>query len=185
MKKDHGELRSAIERAVNPEGESDRPTLVFCSTADEGVYSGTVYPASYNGVVNVAATDQYGQLKPASANGVDILVPGENIAADGPSYMEKYSSSSVSGSSVATATAAGIASLALLLLKTYNGGSDSKTTKIMKSFYTRDGILGVFDEMNAHKAGVVPSKLFSGDKRSLADAWNCENFKPRSGSSNS
>ncbi|GAW22634.1 hypothetical protein ANO14919_121760 [Xylariales sp. No.14919] len=184
MKKDHAELKSAINRAVTGEGKG-RPTLVFCSTADEGVYSGTIYPASYDGVVNVAATDQYGHMTPASANGVDILVPGENITADGPSYMEKYSSSRVSGSSVATATAAGIASLALLLLRTYNWGRSARSddTELIRRFYTRDGILGVFDRMNAHKAAVVPSKLFSGDMTELAEAWNQDGFKLRNSTS--
>ncbi|KAI1128630.1 peptidase S8/S53 domain-containing protein [Nemania abortiva] len=181
MKKDHPELKNAISRAVKGEGRGGRPTLVFCSTADEGVYSGTIYPASYDGVVNVAATDQYGHMTPASANGVDILVPGENITADGPSYMEKYSNSRVSGSSVATATAAGIASLALLLLRTYNWSRSERReeAEMMRQFYTRDGILGVFDKMNAHKAAVVPSKLFSGDMKELAEAWNYKGFKLR------
>ncbi|KAI1112636.1 peptidase S8/S53 domain-containing protein [Nemania sp. NC0429] len=185
MKKDHPELKSAINRAVTGAGRGGRPTLVFCSTADEGVYSGTIYPASYDGVVNVAATDQYGHMTPASANGVDILVPGENITADGPSYMEEYSNSRVSGSSVATATAAGIASLSLFLLKTYNWSKSDKDdeAEMIKRFYKRDGILGVFDKMNAHKAGVVPSKLFSGDTKELAEAWNHAGFEPRTQSS--
>jgi hypothetical protein len=185
MKTNHQLLHDAIKRAVEPKEDNARPTLVFCSTADEGLYSGTVYPASYDGVVNVAATDQYGHMKPASATGVDILVPGENIVADGPSYMEEDSTSSVSGSSVATATAAGIASLALMLLRTFNPTrSDEPGYVNLRQFYTRDGILGVFDKMNNKtnvniSSGVVPTSLFSDDKKKLAEAWKHTEFKKR------
>ena len=181
MKKHYEQIQAAINRAVDEERKLPHPILVFCSTADEGVYSGTVYPASYDGVVQIAATDQYGHMIPASDNGVDIRVPGENIEADGPSYMDEYSTSSVSGSSVATATAAGIASMALLMLKAYNWPKlgQAEEAEEMREFYTRDGILGVFDGMNAHTQGVQPSRLFSGDMKTLPELWNATNFKSR------
>lgn len=182
MKKDYKEIEQAIKRAVDEDRRLPHPILVFCSTADEGVYSGTVYPAAYDGVVQIAATDQYGRMRSASDGGVDIRVPGEKIVADGPSYMEEYSTSSVSGSSVATATAAAIASLALLMLETYNSPKLDPATvaQEMRNFYTRDGILGVFDEMNANTHGVQLSRLFSADRADLPALWNKKNFKPRS-----
>ncbi|KAH6986619.1 hypothetical protein EDB80DRAFT_818189 [Ilyonectria destructans] len=147
---------------------------------EAGIYSGTIYPAAYNSVINITATDQYSCITPVSANSVDILIPGQDIVTEGPSYIDKYITSSVSGSSVATATAAGIALLVLLLLRTFNWNQPpEKTTAAkqrsfgaqqqrhrltpedqeradeaqIKTFYTRDGILGVFDRMNAHNAG--------------------------------
>lgn len=162
MKKNHPELEEAVRRALNRKGEHPhRPILVFCSTADEGVYSGTVYPAAYDGVVNVAATDQYGRMTPASANGVDILVPGQDIVAEGPSYMDKYITSSVSGSSVATATAAGIASLALLLLRTFNWNRppEKATTAGRRGYGVRQQpqLLTPEDQERADEASLRPS----------------------------
>lgn len=158
---------------------------MFCSTADEGIYSGPVYPADYDNTVSVAATDMYGHLQATSSGGVNILVPGDNVSADGPSYMEKYTSGTVSGSSVATASAAGIASLALLLLKTFN----QKEEKEFRDFYTKNGIMKVFNKMQSDSdlTGIQLSGLFPGggedeDKMFhigdlLHNAWQISKFQ--------
>jgi hypothetical protein len=191
-KKDHPALKKAIADATDGTQQHSRPILVFCSTADEGIYSGPVYPAAYDNTVRVAATDKYGHLQPGSDGDVNILVPGEDIDADGPSYMEKYVTGTVSGSSVATASAAGIASLALLMLKTFNK-EDEKLWK----FYKQDGMMKVFEKMHDKKhggkevTGVELSDLFpapaemelgGGEKQSdkqsqsLHKAWQFDNF---------
>jgi hypothetical protein len=51
MKKDYKEIEQAIKRAVDEDRRLPHHILVFCSRADEGVYSSTVYPAAYDGVV--------------------------------------------------------------------------------------------------------------------------------------
>ncbi|KUI59785.1 Major intracellular serine protease [Cytospora mali] len=106
--KDHPDLKQAIEKAYQ---NSKHKALVFCSTADEGAYSGAVWPAEYQEVLRVSATDKYGHLTPRATGlqDVDIQIPGENIEADGPTYMS-IKEKTVSGSSVATALAAGVAS---------------------------------------------------------------------------
>ncbi|OTA95155.1 hypothetical protein M434DRAFT_10064 [Hypoxylon sp. CO27-5] len=168
-KLDTPELKEAIERAVSNNDPDRRPILVFCSTADEGIYSGKVYPANYQGTVSVAATDRYGHLPPTSPGGVSILVPGEDIEADGPSYMEKYTTGTVSGSSVATASAAGIASLALLLLKTFNYKSEEKD---FRDYYTEEGIMRIFNRMQTGShgsTGIQLTELFAKDSKEFIE----------------
>lgn len=190
-KKDHRDLKNAIADAIAG-SQQIRPILVFCSTADEGIYSGTVYPAAYENTVRVAATDKYGHLQPGSDGAVNILVPGQDVDADGPSYMEKYVTGTVSGSSVATASAAGIASLALLMLKTFNKEDDAKLWR----FYKQDGIMKVFEKMHdklqgsKEVTGIDLSDLFPAERelggkeqsenqsRSLYKAWQFKNFFP-------
>ncbi|QSZ30959.1 hypothetical protein DSL72_000518 [Monilinia vaccinii-corymbosi] len=180
-KKNYGVLQHAVKIAVEgTKKDNKRQTLLFCSTADEGAYSGEIWPAMYDKTVRIAATDRYGHMRPTSdPKNVNTLVPGEDIEADGPSYMEKYIQGTVSGSSVATALAAGIASLALLLIKTFNDVSDED----WNYFHEKDGILAVFkkmesDQMGVH-TGVVLSNLFPGNdlKKGLSEKWNINNLK--------
>lgn len=127
------DLKKAIEiTAAND--SSGRATLMFCSTADEGVYSDPIYPVDHGKMVSVSATDRWGHStsKTRRDQKVDIQIPGENIEALGPAYIGTVTPT-VSGSSVATALAAGITSLALLLLRTYNHLDDED----MKPFYTK------------------------------------------------
>lgn len=172
-----------LERAVYEAADdsSGRATLMFCSTADEGMYSDNIYPADYDKkVVRVSATDRWGHLtsKSHGPKAVNIQIPGENIEAVGPAYIGSVMPH-VSGSSVATALAAGIASLALLLLRTYNNADD----RTMRRFYTKEGIMRVFNQMDADKGGIQLSKLFplNMDKEStvhdtLQRNWSIENF---------
>ncbi|KAI1746884.1 subtilisin-like protein [Xylaria castorea] len=172
------ELSKAIADAT---GESARRrTLIFCSTSDEGLYSDGIWPVDYDDVVSVSATDRWGRLTPKTQGRrtVDIQIPGENIEALGASYIGT-ARPTVSGSSVATALAAGIASLALLLLRTYNDLNEEQTRK----FYTREGILRIFNKMDANKGGIQLSKLFPRDTRdvdvthqTLATHWKFANF---------
>jgi Subtilase family len=81
LKQPDGKLEEAIKKAATI------PTLIFCSTLDEGVYS-DAWPIGYNDyVLSVSATNRYGHLTPqtAGAGPVDIQIPGENIRAAGPS----------------------------------------------------------------------------------------------------
>ena len=129
IKSDFPALETAIETAAA------KGVLVFCSTADRGTGSGPAYPADYKDTVRISATDKYGNLMPASDKGphaVNIPVPGEDIPAYGPSYMgEGIAVGTVSGSSVATALAAGIASLALLMMMVFNGRDKEPLSKMV------------------------------------------------------
>ncbi|KAL4923524.1 S8 family peptidase [Aspergillus undulatus] len=181
------ELKNAVEEAAAKSSTSNRrPTLMFCSTADEGAFAGDVYPVDYTDfVVSVTATDTWGGLTSKSdrQKPVDIRIPGEDLEASAPLYLGNVPTS-VSGSSVATALAAGIASLALLLLRTYNNVDE----KDMWPFYTRVGIMRVFNRMNADKGALQIQNLFprdpvdpsSLDAAVMASKWDIKNFSDSS-----
>ncbi|KAF1993814.1 subtilisin-like protein, partial [Amniculicola lignicola CBS 123094] len=176
-KHNNPDLKQAVEEAISGTPQT-RPTLLFCSTADEGAYSGDIWPAKYDDTVRISATDRYGHTRPASdIDDVNILVPGEDMDADGPSYMEKHVQSTVSGSSVATALAAGIASLALLMIKTFNDVSEED----WKFFHTKEGIMKVFQKMGSNQTatGVRLSTLFPDTDLStkLPEEWNVQKLK--------
>ncbi|RAL64408.1 hypothetical protein DID88_001884 [Monilinia fructigena] len=76
-------------------------------------------------------------MRPTSTSVIEILAPGEDIVADGPSYTDRYVEGTVSGSSVATALAAGIASLALFMIKISNDVEEEGEN--WKYFYKKRG----------------------------------------------
>jgi len=190
-------LNKAISDAASPENPNQRPTLVFCSVADEGVYSRNVYPlrSHPDKTLSVAATDKFGHMTAASlraGNDDDVIqVPGEAIAASGPSYMnqdpetdagvgvnidagKKPEDETVSGSSAATALAAGIASFALLMIRAY---MDPKPAE-WHQYHKRENMLKVFQQMDSHLGGIVLGNLFpkEADHRKLKSNWNQENL---------
>ncbi|CRG83434.1 Serine/threonine-protein kinase smg-1 [Talaromyces islandicus] len=183
-KSNDNELKSAIENAAKSSvGSKRRPTLMFCSTADEGAFAGDVYPVNYtNFVVSVTATDNWGGLtsKADPQKKIDIRIPGEDLEASAPVYLPN-AGTSVSGSSVATALAAGIASLALLLLRAYNHVEEDEA---FWRFYTRNGIMGVFNRMDASKGALQVQHLFPShpvdpstlDAGAMSEKWNIRNF---------
>ncbi|EXJ88024.1 hypothetical protein A1O1_04951 [Capronia coronata CBS 617.96] len=164
----HPELEKAIKLAAGDHAES--PILIFSSTADEGVDPGKIFPAAYMETFSVAATDRYGHVRPASQEGVDILVPGEDISADGPVYMQKFTRGTVTGSSVATALAAGIASLSLLMLRVFN-----EDQAAVKEFTRKAQMMAVFQKMQkigSGHHGIQVSQLFEGrDPKTLEKKW--------------
>ncbi|KAE9380874.1 hypothetical protein N431DRAFT_362973 [Stipitochalara longipes BDJ] len=183
LNQENSVLEKAIKNAV------DHSTLIFCSTPDQGVYS-DAWPAMYKKyVLSVSATDNLGHLtsKTKGTDAVDIQIPGENVRAAGPAYIGNMNET-VSGSSVATALAAGVASLALLMLRTFNpelgvAGRCDGDREAMQDFYTRDGIMRVFRGMGADKSSIKLSKLFPDETvdefkilEILARNWKVENF---------
>ena len=108
----------------------------------------------------------------ASDPNVDVMVNGEDIAADYPSYVKNYKHKDISGSSVATAVAAAIASLALFLKEI---SSDDRAE--LRNLCEKDEILRViFSKMGKGGRGIQPSKLFSegfgtDDKNMMAPGW--------------
>jgi len=190
-KSQHTPLKDAITDAVSPK-KGGRQTLVFCSLADEGNYSGKVFPVGWlqDHIMSVAATDMYGHLTPATfqtGGEATIQVPGEAIALDNPSYSYRRFNEDpsnknpnegtlVTGSSVATALAAGIASLALIMLKTYNDLTDAQFDR----YHTKSYMQKVFDIMGGNKMGVQLSTLFPSnplDNTKLSALWDMERIE--------
>lgn len=100
-----------------------------------------------------------GHAQPASQREVDVMIDGDRLLAHGPSYMKNYAEGPVSGSSVATALTAGLASLSLLLARMAN------SPEVATEFKTRQKMLRLFEEMQAkngsrRKKLLVPANLF-------------------------
>ena|SRR5579862_927550 len=153
-------LTAAIEKA------SAKNILMFCSTSDDsrGEYS------TWNGedrVFTVAAADKYGHWRPQSDRKANLLLPGDNIMAAGPEYMPSSSESAISGSSVATALAAGLASLAIscTIAQRKKGGREL--------FRRKSEMEKVFREMRQRDDSkyIVSSKLLS----AIEDVWRDSN----------
>ena len=84
------------------------------------------------------------------------MVNGEDITAHGPRYIKRDPNRVVSGSSVATALAAGIASLSLCLVKIM-GSDEARDRKLRK----KNTMLRIFKEMrNGQDAVIEPAKMF-------------------------
>ncbi|OAL20469.1 hypothetical protein AYO20_11489 [Fonsecaea nubica] len=168
-KSEFPELKQAIEDAT-------KHALVFCSTADEGSWANRVYPACYPGTVRVSATDKYGNLMPTSdKDAINIPVPGQDIPAFGPSYMGAgIAWGTVSGSSVATALAAGIASLALLLLQVFNDVNRDKLEH--EGFYKNEKIVRVLSRITDSEKypSLFPTRATDQDE--LPKRWNISEF---------
>lgn len=92
--------------------------IMTCSTHDEFMRSQHALPAFYRGhyegsMLNLAACDEYGKILRETQQGdiIDFLIRGENVPAGAVPFLE--SKDKVTGSSVSTALAAGLASLLL------------------------------------------------------------------------
>jgi hypothetical protein len=114
-KSDYRPLREAVARATS------KNILIIASTADEGELAHEdVYPARWPLVVTVSALDKDGKRRGQSQKAVDVLARGEDLSVIGPTYIKDKSLEAISGSSVATAVTAGIASLLLVLVRIVN-----------------------------------------------------------------
>ncbi|KAL6909169.1 hypothetical protein GGI43DRAFT_429787 [Trichoderma evansii] len=170
-KTDNHQLREAIRNAVNEDADLQTSLiLVFCANADEGVEESMAFPACYENTIRVAANNKCGHLRPASQNGVDIRVPGEDLDADTPASMKKFVSEAMSYA--APVLAAGVTSLVLLLLRINN---DDQAAVL--EFLQKRKMMQVFAKMGNGPSGIQLSKLFgdlSGDD--MASRWTTANF---------
>lgn len=106
------EMQRAVERA------SDAGIVMTCSMHDEGSRASEAYPAGFriepliDSLIVLAACDEYGKpLREVDESGIDYKLIGAHVPAGVVPFVksEEY----ITGSSVATALAAGLASLAL------------------------------------------------------------------------
>jgi hypothetical protein len=154
-KVESGDLIQAVKDAAA------KNVLIFCSTADEGVHRmDKVWPADCSEVIKVSASDRLGHARPESQRDVDVLVDGDRLSAHGPSYMKNHAESPVSGSSVATALAAGLASLCLCMARLAND------QQVAERYKDKDRMLELFEKMDSGKGSrerkkpLVPALLF-------------------------
>ena len=107
-------LGSVVRRARNDHG-----IVMLCSTHDEGSNVGRAWPASLEETFAVTACDEYGTPYRAMMNdSFKYMIQGLNVAAGVIHFLD--SADRISGSSVATAVAAGLSSLILSCLRMAN-----------------------------------------------------------------
>jgi hypothetical protein len=132
--------------------------LVFCAKSDE-LYADDVFPADYASTISVAATTSRGRAG-TEGRKADLLILGENMPAYGPEYQSrKEKESKISGSSVATALASGMASLMLMLAK-----RDVVLKENWELLKNKEVILKVFERFKTDKSSpgtyVNPAVIF-------------------------
>jgi hypothetical protein len=110
------ELTMAVREAAA------RNVLMFCSTSDEGaIFTGQCYPCDFADSIAIGAATETGELLSfVHSKNAEFLLPGNKVPLLG---IEGENVSYVTGSSVATAAASGLAGL-LLLCSWFVDGDD-------------------------------------------------------------
>jgi hypothetical protein len=151
---DDADLKEKLRQA------HDLGISVFCSTAEAAHSGPSVYPAAWSEYTTaVSACNRHFAADHYTDSSAKYYLPGERISADPLSYED--SEGIVSGSSVATAMAAGVASL---ILSCRNWARIQKEYPISKGKYRREAITSMFDNhMTKENTGksVVPSHVFN------------------------
>ncbi|KAI0465847.1 hypothetical protein F4859DRAFT_499445 [Xylaria cf. heliscus] len=103
---DH-ELKRALDNA------GSKGIAILCSAHDEGTKVNKAWPADHEGnyIIVVAACDEYGRILREMRSDKYYMFHGKNVAAGAIPFLQ--SNDRITGSSVATALAAGLSSLTL------------------------------------------------------------------------
>lgn len=123
------------------------PTLVFCAKSDEP-YTPNVWPADYDTTISVASASTIAHVQRVDKP-PDIIILGEKMEVDAPAYAIQKERV-VSGSSVATALASGIASLILILARTWDNFPNWQLLK------QRQKMLALFERFKVDKSNDIP-----------------------------
>lgn len=105
-----GRLKTALADAEK------KPILLFCAAQDQGIKLDTSFPGESSACFKIGAASSWGTAHKSvgtSTNHIDYIFPGQNIAQDGSESQKSNKAPLLSGSSVATAFAAGLAALIL------------------------------------------------------------------------
>lgn len=154
------ELKSAIDDAEAAH------IVIICSTSDEGrnVEPEAALPAGFRSkVISVSATDDYGEpLQSSQRYGYDYCLRGHNITLGNFDFLQPPPT--VSGSSISTATAAGLASLVIALSRAAywlkNNQSWPEDSDVAAS-WRKDAVVAKFNGMQSDGVSkyVRPDKL--------------------------
>ena len=150
-------LRSSLQDAAER-------SLVFCACDDKGARENTLAKTLSDQLIRIGAANSVHRARLVSDNTVDFMVDGEEILADGPKYMESQMKQNITGSSVATALAAGIASLALVLFKIANASVLAEDAHLRKTMRSKAFCVKLFKKMlheNDHDKVLDPSIIFT------------------------
>ncbi|TRX88928.1 hypothetical protein FHL15_010156 [Xylaria flabelliformis] len=136
----------SLQQAVIAANNDD--IVQFCSHDDEGWNTDSSWPADCGHVKIVVACNKYGAFTDREPRKYHYQIPGINIFTGAVPYLE--SKDTMSGSSVATAIAAGLSSLVLSCHRLQNG-PDSKMTFGRRGFVDK-----AFGDMSVHvKFGMI------------------------------
>ena len=160
-------LQKAIEYAKSDD------IVIFGSRGDQGNNQERVYPADYAEVISISSLTQFGKRAQSTESNASYFLQGENVRIIAePCYLEpqRYAS----GSSVATALAAGVAALILACFKL--GGSKAKISRIRM---VRNVLEWMIDKEVRPKNYVKPWLVFMDQK--MNDERGSEWLKARFG----
>ncbi|KAI1325407.1 hypothetical protein F5Y16DRAFT_377936 [Xylariaceae sp. FL0255] len=148
---DIDELKEAISQAAK------KNILMFCSAADQGAYPDEAFPAATNitSIFKIGAAEASGTvIKQVHQPQVDFIFPGHQVVMDQEDDPKVRKYTALTGSSVATALASGLAAVILYTvqladvwnqvdsLKNYKSLKDHES---MKTAFTQIGTTSVSD----------------------------------------
>jgi hypothetical protein len=172
-------LYDVIEKAKN------KGIVILCSTADQGNNSSQVWPAGYeSATIAIAACNSYGNLAPWSSGvAAKYFFQGMDVATERIPYMK--SEEHISGSSVATAIAAGVASLILACYRMANPGLDPTAHRgdIVETYFkkmTKDSSTKSSNPVESKY--VRPWKVFKKMEAPIDSKWLRNTFPKHQGS---
>ncbi|KAM7199713.1 hypothetical protein V8F20_005583 [Naviculisporaceae sp. PSN 640] len=140
----------ALKGAIDKAADRQHRALVFCAKSDE-LYADDVFPADYLSTISVAAATSRGRIGTEGSKAPDLLILGENMPAYGPDYLaSKDKEAKISGSSVATALASGMASLMLMLAR-----RDVVLKECWELLKIKEVMLKVFERFKTDKFSAV------------------------------
>jgi hypothetical protein len=106
------------------------------SRGDRGNNTESVYPAEYGEVISISSLTNFGKRTDSTETDAQYFFQGENVSIPAePSYLE--SQKHASGSSVATAMAAGVAALILSCRRLGNKEKEMDRLKTVKTVFDR------------------------------------------------
>ena len=149
-------VQTAIQEAINNE------TLVFAAASNNGTQRDMTFPAWLEGVVCVNSANSNGvpsDFNPEMKGANNFSILGENVKSAWITEGNKKPYKRMSGTSVATPIAAGVAAVVLEYALQNEPNSFIKDLEFLKYY---NGMTEVFDAMSREKYGyrnVVPWKI--------------------------
>ena len=152
MPEDSPKLQKAVKSA------NSHDIVMFGSRGDQGNNQEKIYPADYDEVISISSLTKFGKWAETTEPNASFFFHGENvrILAE-PCYLEPQVT--VSGSSVATASAAGVAAL-ILSCRSLGGSEAGKhRNRAVKTVFRR-----MTDDEGGSRKYVKPWLVFKDDR---------------------
>lgn len=168
-----------LETALNEAAR--KKILLFCAASDQGVSPDKSFPGREPSCFKIGAATEWGmpsEFTGASNNLIDYILPGQNIT---QGRNGKSRSHALTGSSVATAFASGLAALILRCVQfaahhqsnSLDGQTDDDMEAKLLTLKTRDGMMNAFESFSpiqVHNTRYVEvCTIFSNVARDIGD----------------